>query len=162
MEKIIEKPNPTQIHKNEDISYLRQIYNNYQISDKMSDEALLVDYIFQVGGEGKNSIKELDDLINLSTVDNKSIRRVVIAAIGRINSLPKKSIPVLMHALFDTDKLVQQYAAAGIGLFSPEDLIKYKAMDYLIKASTSDDSSVREFVNETLSRVEKAFPNNSV
>lgn len=140
-----------QRRKKYSLSYVAKAY-----LQNLSDINSLIDYVFQLGGMGKQAVAELDELLKLSNDNNDLLRANVISAIGRINAMPEKSIPVLKRALFDSNVQVRQYAAAGIGLFSAEELINNEAVYYLVKrAAVEKDPTVYEFLSETLSSIKK-------
>lgn len=135
------------------LSASSEILQHYQQKLLGDDVAEKINAAFHLGCMGQDAESELDLLISLANDKNPTLCATVIAAIGRINSRPDESLSVLNRALFDGSLLVRQYAAAGIGLFSPEKLIENDSVPYLRKAMRSKDPCLQEFVSETLSRI---------
>ena len=119
------------------------------------DPDMVIYAAFELGCLGSKAENSLTKLINLIYSDNQKVRASAIAAMGRINSQPEKCIPVFKMALFDNDLRVRQYAAASIGLYQTTDLVKFNVENTLRLLANDSDNCIREFVRETLERVER-------
>lgn len=121
-----------------------------------SSPSIVSDAIFKIGCLEKKAISAIPLLIELCGSPFDTVRVSATAALGRINSQPRRCVPVLIELLQDQSVEVQRRAAASIGLIDGRDIRYCKVEGYLdFVYEHNKDYYVRHFLADTLSRMKK-------